>query len=103
MPTVLLILSDMQFDRCVHGGHQHAMGMIRSKYKNAGYELPKVVFWNINARVGQVPVKFNESGTAVVSGCSPTILKSVLDGSLLDPKEAMLKTVMSERYQSVTV
>jgi AraC-like DNA-binding protein len=103
MPTVLLILSDMQFDRCIRGGHQHAMGMIRSKYKNAGYELPQVVFWNINARVGQVPVKFNESGTAVVSGCSPTILKSVLDGSLLDPKEAMLKTVMSERYQSVTV
>jgi hypothetical protein len=103
MPTVLLILSDMQFDRCIRGGHQHAMGMIRSKYKNAGYELPQVVFWNINARVGQVPVKFNESGTAVVSGCSPTILKSVLDGSILDPREAMLKTVMSERYQSVTV
>lgn len=103
MPTTLLIISDMQFDRCVRNPSHSVTEMIRSRYESSGYKVPQVVFWNLNARVGKMPVKYDERGTAVVSGCSPTILKSVLDGSILDPREAMLKTVMSERYQAVTV
>lgn len=101
MPTLLLIISDMQFDRCV--SNANASQMIRSKYERAGYKVPDVAFWNVNARVGQSPVKFNESGTALISGCSPSILKAVLDGSIVDPRETMLRAVMSERYEAVTI
>lgn len=103
MPDTILIISDMQFDRCVREPGNSAMQMFRRQYREAGYELPTIVFWQVNARAGQVPVKFNERGTAIVSGCSPTILKSVLDGTILDPRSTMLKTVMSERYEAITV
>lgn len=103
MPNVLLIISDMQFDSCVRNDKNTAMEMIKRKYKTAGYEVPSVVFWNVNARPSQSPVKFDDRGTALVSGCSPSILKSVLDGSIVDPRAVMLKTIMSERYEAITV
>jgi hypothetical protein len=51
--------------------------MIRQDYERAGYEAPAVIFWNINAH-GNVPVSFDETGTALVAGFSPSIMKSVL-------------------------
>lgn len=105
MPSVILILSDMEFDSCVSGGRdESAMNTIRAKYEAAGYKLPQVVFWNIQSRSGgkNVPVKFNEIGTALVSGFSPSIMTSVLRN--LDnlegftPMNIMLDTINSDRY-----
>lgn len=103
MPTVLLILSDMQFDECIYKNDNTAIEMVKNMYADAGYTIPKVVFWNINARINKLPVQYDEAGTAIISGCSPSILKSVLDGSILDPKAVMLKTVMSDRYLLITI
>lgn len=98
MPKMLLILSDMQFDQCVTFDDS-AMQMIERSYKAAGYEMPKIVFWNLNAH-DNVPVKFDESGTALVSGFSPAIVKPLLSGNLEEftPESIMLKTVMVDRY-----
>ena len=98
MPEVLLILSDMQFNGCTRYDDS-AIQMIRRKYENAGYNVPRVVFWNLNAK-DNVPVKFNENGVALVSGFSPSIVKSVLAADLEEftPYNIMLKTIMNERY-----
>ena len=50
-----------------------------------------------------VPVLADEGNPAIVSGCSPSILKSVLSGEVLDPVRLMLKTVNSERYAEITI
>jgi hypothetical protein len=102
MPEMLLILSDMQFDACVEYDDGALQGIERS-YKVAGYELPKVVFWNLNAGYGNVPIKFNESGAALVSGFSPAIVKPLLSGNLdtFTPESIMLQTIMDERYKVV--
>mgnify|MGYP003332503830 FL=1 len=98
MPEMLLILSDMQFNQCVHFDDS-AIEMIRRKYQAAGYEVPRVVFWNLHAH-DNVPVKFDEQGTALVSGFSPSILKSLLasDMDAFTPESIMLNTVMIDRY-----
>ena len=98
MPGTLVIFSDMQFDQCVKHDDS-AMEMIERKYKDAGYELPKVVFWNLNAG-SNVPVKFDKSGTALVSGFSPAIASAVLSGDNdgFTPTAIMLKAVMQSRY-----
>lgn len=96
MPQTLLILSDMQFDQCVSfddSAHQ----MIKRKYKDAGYEVPNVVFWNLNSK-DNVPVKFDKRGTALVSGFSPAVMKGVLSGADMTPYGIMLATVDVERY-----
>ena len=99
MPGTLVIFSDMQFDSCVQHDDS-AIQMIARKYAAAGYKLPKVVFWNLNAAYGNAPVKFDNSGTALVSGFSPAIAKSILSGNMDDftPEAIMLRTVMVDRY-----
>jgi hypothetical protein len=99
MPAMVLILSDMQFDQCVRNDDS-AMQMIERKYAEAGYTMPKVVFWNLNAS-DNVPVKSDKSGAALVSGFSPAIMASLLgaDVEQFTPEGIMLKTVMVDRYK----
>jgi hypothetical protein len=106
MPDKLLILSDMQFDECVQNASQNAMEMIKEMYRSSGYKVPSVVFWNLKASVGKLtsPVKHNEIGAALVSGFSPSIMKSVLSGNLeqFDPMNIFHETVTNNpRYQVI--
>jgi hypothetical protein len=98
MPSMLLILSDMQFDACARFDDS-AMQMIARKFEAAGYELPKIVFWNLNAK-DNVPVKYDTRGVALVSGFSPAIMTAVLGGDAdkFTPEAMMLKAVMIDRY-----
>jgi hypothetical protein len=98
MPEMVLILSDMQFNACVKHDNS-AIKMIARKYAEAGYAMPKVVFWNLNAS-GNAPVKFDKTGTALVSGFSPAIVKPLLSGDMesFTPEAVMLKTIMQDRY-----
>lgn len=115
MPTKILILSDMEFDQCIitgssgkqKGGYyasggsavsSSAMEFIEAEYDKAGYKMPQVVFWNLNGRAGNSPVTYNKAGAALVSGFSPSIVKSVLGGEEMTPISIMLKTVMVARY-----
>lgn len=101
MPKALLILSDMQFDQC-SSFDDSAMQSIKRNYEAAGYEAPAVIFWNINSH-DNAPVKFDQRGVALVSGFSPTIVKSVLAADLktMTPEAIMLQTVMNPRYDLV--
>jgi len=100
MPKYVLIMSDMQFDRCANYDDS-AMRMIERKYADAGYVVPNIVFWNLNSRAGQSPVEFNKKGAALVSGFSPAILKSILAAEDLDPTSVMLQTLNSDRYSVI--
>jgi hypothetical protein len=99
MPSMVLILSDMQFDQCVKHDNS-AMEMIERKFEAAGYTVPKVVFWNLNAS-DNVPVKSDKSGAALVSGFSPAIMASLLgaDVEQFTPEGIMMKTIMVDRYK----
>ena len=99
MPTKVLILSDMQFDQTRrHGsGGDSAMDMITRQYEEAGYKIPDIVYWNLNAS-GGVPVEFDKQGTALISGLSPAIMKSVLACQDLTPVEVMKTTLKNDRY-----
>lgn len=98
MPEMLLIMSDMQFDQCARFDDS-AMKMIARKFEAAGYELPKIVFWNLNAH-DNVPVKYDTRGVALVSGFSPSIMKAVLaaDMETFTPDAIMRKAIMIPRY-----
>ena len=99
MPTKLLIISDMEFDQAC--GRHTNFDSIKVMYANAGYEMPGIIFWNVNGRLGNVPVKANTPNTALVSGYSPSIIRSVLGGDELNPLAVMLKTINSDRYSCI--
>lgn len=95
MPTKVLVISDMQFDRfSVQGA---ALRAVRTKFANKGYKAPQLVWWNVADRGGNIPMTVNDDGAALVSGFSPSIMKSLLNGSL-NPVSVMLDTVMVDRY-----
>ncbi|CAL9994303.1 RNA-binding protein [Vibrio phage D479] len=101
LPTKMLILSDMEFDQAGAGywggGQKTNLEVIKQEYARAGYEMPQLVFWNLRGRIGNVPVKSGEVGTALVSGCSPSILTNLLGGEL-EPVKIMMQAVGNERY-----
>ena len=110
MPTKVLVLSDMEFDEAI-GSRMYdvsdwnptAQEMIKGMYEEAGYEMPGIVYWNIQSRQDNVPTRFDEMGTALVSGFSPSIMKSILSCEELTPYKMMMETVGSDRYKPITI
>jgi len=114
MPTMILILSDMEFNSATNSNNgwgesrKHNWGptaqqMIEAMYSDAGYTMPKIVYWNLNARNNNFPVQFDESGTALVSGFSPALLTNLLSGKDLSPVSMMNQVVNSARYEAVAI
>ena len=104
LPNRIVILSDMEFDQATGYAHRNSTNLeaIKQKYERYGYDFPQIIFWNVQARNKQVPVTMNENGVILVSGYSPSILKSVLsDEPIITPYKAMLNTIMVERYNFV--
>lgn len=101
MPQKLIIVSDMQFDQACASNKRTNFEQIQKLYRKAGYEMPQVVFWNVNAIGGNVPMTVHDTGTCLVSGCSPSILKSVLGGNIITPVDVMRDAVYNERYAPI--
>lgn len=100
MPTVLYIVSDMQFDQACNNNSKTNLEAIREKYKKAGYKMPTIVFWNVNAK-SDIPAKFDDKGVCLISGCSPAILKTAISGKVVTPYAMMLEVLNSERYEPI--
>ena len=91
-PKRIYIISDMEFDASV-GSNKTTYERIIYSYNKTGYKIPEVIFWNVNARNRNIPVRFNEQGTALISGYSPNILKYILTEKDITPEKIMLSTL----------
>ena len=80
-----------------------AQEMIKKSYEEAGYEAPSIVYWNLNASGKNIPVSFDEAGTALVSGFSPAIMRSILNCDEMTPEKIMDQTIDSERYKQIKI
>jgi hypothetical protein len=96
MPTHLLILSDMEFDATTRGQTNHEAA--RMEFEKAGYTMPNIVYWNLNARAGNNPVQVHDERTALVSGFSPSVMGSVL-GKNISPLQVVIDTVDKDKYK----
>ena len=102
MPKNILIISDMEFDSaCAYRmPNETLFTTIAKKYALHGYQLPRLVFWNVNSRTGTIPVKENAAGVALVSGFSVNVVNMVMSNKL-DPYECLLDVLNTERYQPI--
>lgn len=103
MPDYLYIFSDMQFDHGVSGSYSNGNNTTHERmekmFSDAGYKLPQVVYWNINARAGSgAPVTMHKTSTALVSGFSPDIAKVIMQAKNMTPMSILLDAVMIDRY-----
>ncbi|TFG00843.1 MAG: DUF2828 family protein [Promethearchaeota archaeon] len=100
MINKIYIISDMEFDRAVYDNRLMNFELIKKKYTQSSYKMPTLVFWNVDSRQNNVPVKADETGVLLVSGASPIIFK-MMENNLLDPVSFMLSVLTSERYSRV--
>lgn len=103
LPTKIYIVSDMEFNVACHSPNDTIFVNIKKKYEKANYQCPDLVFWNVNARNVQSPIRHDERGTCLVSGCSPSILKSLLSGVIVSAEQVMLDTINVKRYEPVVI
>jgi hypothetical protein len=97
LPTDICIVSDMQFDKATGYPKDDAFKLIRKMYADSGYDMPNIIFWNVNAQATNTPVERNSKGVALISGASQNALKAVLSG-VTTPVDVMLNAVNAERY-----
>jgi hypothetical protein len=100
MPEKIFIVSDMQFDQACQSNNKTNFEQIKKNYAKFGYNVPQLVFWNVNG-ASNVPMTVHDTGTCLVSGCSPSVLKAVLQGDIISPLDIMRQAVYTERYDLV--
>ena len=102
MPKSLIIISDMEFDWC--GGQNWTFyEEMRARFAQYGYEIPTIVFWNCESRHDVFHADKDRKGVILVSGQSAGTFKNLIGSIGMNSVEFMLKTILSKRYESVTV
>lgn len=103
IPQRLYILSDMEFDEGLDLKEKNVNTLLENiaeKWYNAGYELPQLIFWNLDARQQNIPL-LKGARFGYISGFSTNIIDSVLTGK--DGIDLMLEKLKSNRYNDIKI
>lgn len=104
LPSHIMIISDMEFNPVdYYNGYSTNYEHINQIYHDSGYELPTLIWWNVDSRQNNLPVTSNDKGNLMISGYSPSILRILLESDHIDPVVLMLQTINSERYKVITL
>lgn len=114
MVKTVFVFTDMQFDDAKGNNRDKKETLfetIKTKYTNAGYTMPKMVFWNLRpdnrrrmtedekvVKESAFPVDVDEQGTAYVSGFSAELLKVFMTMENFTPE-----TILDEMLKSYEV
>lgn len=103
MPKRLVILSDMQFDIALSKNtwNETIFEQTKKRFESNGYDMPTIVFWNLNGSLNATPVQKDEVNTKLLSGFSTSLLESLLKDDYMTPWEYMLSILNSDRYKNI--
>jgi len=105
LPKALVCITDMEFNAASCSGHSTYYENVRKMFRNAGYEAPVLVFWNVNARNDVFHAAGTNEGVILVAGQSAVTFQNLirfLNGNApITPVEQMYEVLNSERYQQV--
>ena len=104
MPKSLIIISDMEIDCCTNQKHrENFYDYVSRVYKEHGYNIPNVVFWNVNSRHDVFLADKNRKGVQLVSGQSVSTFKNLIGCVDKTPVEMMYSVLNSDRYQAIQI
>ena len=102
IPKSIIVISDMEIDRCEHSGWSFYDHM-KYTYDSYGYEIPNVVFWNVASRNNVFHADKSRKGVQLVSGQSASTFKNLMGAVGMTPLEFMYHVINSERYKPITL
>jgi hypothetical protein len=100
MPKILYIISDMEFDSCVKAD-EALFDNAKREFTEAGFKLPHVVFWNVNARQIQAPATKFDNNVTLISGLSQSTFRYAVEGKT--PVELMRSVIDGDRYAQIVL
>jgi hypothetical protein len=105
LPKNIIVISDMEFDSArgyyrwdAKPENTTLMENIEKKWNHYGYQMPKLIFWNVDARSNNFAMEVKD-GVSFVSGCSPSIFKQVMTGKTA--YDLMYEVLNSKRYEVI--
>lgn len=113
MVKSLIVISDMEFDHANNGEFDYETRKLKShwtfydrmeaEFKAHGYEIPNIIFWNVNSHQNVFHADSEHKGVQLVSGHSASTFKQLMDSVGMTPVELMLKVIDSDRYRAITL
>ena len=93
MPQMIVCISDMQFNEAVDRWGSEVTDrpeheVMKDSFLDAGYNFPKLVYWNVRASFGS-PVDEVTENTALISGFNPAVIRPLLNGESMNPMKVM--------------
>jgi hypothetical protein len=103
MPKAMLVLSDNEIDRYYRpNANWDFMDTLEAKFRAYGYECPKLILWNINAR--NDTFLSNREDVVLVSGQSASTFKNLvraLNG--MTAYEYMVSILNGKAYEKICI
>ena len=104
LPKAVIIISDMEFDEA--SDTKTNFNLIDAKYKAAGLERPTLIFWRVDVKLNQQPVTFDDNGTILINGYSPSIMNLILSMDTealkaITPMNLFLNAVNTDKYSFI--
>ena len=102
MPKSLIVISDMEIDHC--GNREWSFyDKMSAKFAEKGYDIPNIIFWNVDSRHDVFHADATRKGVQLASGQSASVFKQIMQCVGMTPVEAMYHTICSERYEPITI
>ena len=113
LPENLIIISDMEFDNCATSGpvstdrwgyynnrtpNETLFETMANKWASHGYKMPRLIFWNVDARQNNIPM-LDKGSVSYVSGMSPSIFETIMSGKT--GYDLMMEKLSSDRYEVI--
>lgn len=102
LPKTIIVVSDMQFDvqRGRYGSSNATlMENIAYKWQRAGYQMPELVYWCVQARGNNVIPMQAKDGITFCSGFSPVLFEQIMKGKT--GYDLMMDKLNSARYECI--
>ena len=106
IPQNIIVISDLEFDRAQgwraemnSRNAETLMEGIARKWAAYGYQMPKLVYWNVQCRQNNIPQDLGNGRVSYVSGMSPSIFQTIMTGKT--GYELMMAKLNDARYSVI--
>lgn len=104
MPKALVVISDGEIDSFNYDKRRWSfLDNMSAAFEENGYQLPKVVMWNVDSRGDRYMDTIANDNIQFISGSSPSAFKSLIRGRNLTAFELMISVLEDPMYDQVTI
>jgi len=104
MPKAIVVISDGEIDYFGYSDRSWSfLSVMEEKFNAAGYDMPKIVMWNVEARRDTFLEKITNPKIQYISGSSPSAFKSLIDNIDKSAYDLMVATLSDPTYDCITV